>query len=125
MNKDLEQAKALLENNEEYTCAACRAGESFASEEHGIRPLMRWLNEGTDLSGASAADRIVGKAAAFLYVLLRAHGIEAIADAVVLAIRNRTDTGFCPMESAVWDISDPHEAKAALERKISEMMAKK
>ena len=98
MNKDLEQAKALLENNEEYTCAACRAGESFASEEHGIRPLMRWLNEGTDLSGASAADRIVGKAAAFLYVLLgvrtvyaplmsvparetlRAHGIEAIAE---------------------------------------------
>ena len=57
MNKDLEQAKALLENNEEYTCAACRAGESFASEEHGVRPLMRWLNEGTDLSGASAADR--------------------------------------------------------------------
>ena len=36
MNKDLEQAKALLENNEEYTCAACRAGESFASEEHGV-----------------------------------------------------------------------------------------
>ena len=56
---------------------------------------------------------------------LCAHGIEAIADAVVPAIRNRTDTGFCPMESAVWDISDPHEAKAALERKISEMMAKK
>ena len=47
MNKDLEQAKALLENNEEYTCAVCRAGESFASEEHGVRPLMRWLNEGT------------------------------------------------------------------------------
>ena len=72
MNKDLEQAKALLENNEEYTCAACRAGESFASEEHGVRPLMRWLNEGTDLSGASAADRIVGKAAAFLSDGLRA-----------------------------------------------------
>ena len=48
---------------------------------------------------------------------LCAHGIEAIADTVVPAIRNRTDTGFCPMESAVWDISDPHEAKAALERK--------
>ena len=137
MNKDLEQAKALLENNEEYTCAACRAGESFASEEHGVRPLMRWLNEGTDLSGASAADRIVGKAALGVRTVyaplmsvparetLRAHSIEAIADTVVPAIRNRTDTGFCPMESAVWDISDPHEAKAALERKISEMMAKK
>ena len=62
---------------------------------------------------------------AYLADQLRAHGIEAIADAVVLAIRNRTDTGFCPMESAVWDISDPCEAKAALERRISEMMAKK
>ena len=77
MNKDLEQAKALLENNEEYTCTACRAGESFASEEHGVRPLMRWLNEGTDLSGASAADRIVGKAAAFLYVLLGVRTVYA------------------------------------------------
>lgn len=114
MNKDLEQAKALLENNEEYTCAACRAGESFASEEHGIRPLMRWLNEGTDLSGASAADRIVGKAAAFLYVLLgvrtvyaplmsvparetlRAHSIEAIADTVVPAIRQPRGHGLLP-----------------------------
>lgn len=138
MNKDLEQAKALLENNEEYTCAACRAGESFASEEHGVRPLMRWLNEGTDLSGASAADRIVGKAAAFLYVLLGVRTVYAPAyerpprgkrcaltasrrsrTQSCPAIRNRTDTGFCPMESAVWDISDPHEAKAALERKIS------
>ena len=62
----------------------------------------------------------IGEGEAFGYAAL-----EAIADAVVPAIRNRTDTGFCPMESAVWDISDPHEAKAALERKISEMMAKK
>lgn len=143
MNKDLEQAKALLENNEEYTCAACRAGESFASEEHGIRPLMRWLNEGTDLSGASAADRIVGKAAAFLYVLLGVRTVYAPLMSVparetLARPRHRGDRGrgraghpqphghgFCPMESAVWDISDPCEAKAALERRISEMMAKK
>lgn len=143
MNKDLEQAKALLENNEEYTCAACRAGESFASEEHGVRPLMRWLNEGTDLSGASAADRIVGKAAAFLYVLLGVRTVYAPLMSVPRAgnavrSRHRGDRGrsraghpqphghgLLPMESAVWDISDPHEAKAALERKISEMMAKK
>lgn len=113
MNKDLEQAKALLENNEEYTCAACRAGESFASEEHGVRPLMRWLNEGTDLSArrrqtASSARRRLfcmycwafGRSTRrFMSVpareTLRAHGIEAIADTVVPAIRNRTDTGFC------------------------------
>lgn len=142
MNKDLEQAKALLAK-EKYTCAACRAGETFTATEHGVRPLLRWLNEKTNLAGASVADRIVGKAAAFLYVLLgvktvyaplmsvparetlQAHGIEALADTVVPAIRNRTNTGFCPMESSVWDISDPLEAKAALEKKIFEMMAKK
>ena len=142
MNKDMEQAKALLAN-EEYTCAACREGREFVAVEHGVRPLLRWLDEGTDLAGASAADRIVGKAAAFLYVLLgvravyaplmsvpaqetlRTNGIEAIADKVVPAIRNRTDTGFCPMESAVWEISDPHEAEAALRRKVSAMAARK
>ena len=63
MNKDLEQAKALLENNEEYTCAACRAGESFASEEHGVRPLMRWLNEGTDCTQPSFTRRILRQTA--------------------------------------------------------------
>lgn len=142
MKNDLEQAKELLAN-EEYTCAACRGGELFTATEHGVRPPLRWLNEGTNLTGATAADRIVGKAAAFLYVLLgvqtvyaplmsapaqetlRANGIEAIADEVVPAIRNRTNTGYCPMESSVWEITDPHEAKAALERKISELMAKK
>ena len=121
MNKDLEQAKALLENNEEYTCAACRAGESFASEEHGVRPLMRWLNEGTDLSGASAADRIVGKAAAFLYVLLgvrtvyaplmsvparetlRAHGIEAIAEIPInQKIAAACDKGMIELFDGEW-----------------------
>ena len=143
MNKDMARAKALLDNNKEYTCAACRAEREFVAMEHGIRPLLCWLDEGIDLVGASAADRIVGKAAAFLYVRLGvravyaplmsapaqetlcANGIEATADKVVPAIRNRTDTGFCPMESAVWEISDPREAELALRRKVSAMIAKK
>ena len=32
----------------------------------------------------------------------------------VEAIRNRTNTGFCPMETAVWSISDPGEALTAI-----------
>lgn len=142
MNEDMARAKALLEQ-EEYTCAACRAEREFVAVERGVCPLLRWLDEGADLAGASAADRIVGKAAAFLYVLLgvravyaplmsapametlRANGIDAAADKVVPAIRNRMDTGFCPMESVVWEISDPHEAELALRRKVSEMAAKK
>lgn len=142
MNEDMARAKALLEH-EEYTCAACRGEQELVAAEHGIRPLLRWLDEGADLAGASAADHIVGKAAAFLYVLLdvravyaplmsvpaletlRTNGIDAAADKVVPAIRNRTDTGFCPMESAVWEISDPREAESALRRRVSEMAARK
>lgn len=140
MDQDLLRAQALLAEGT-YTCAVCRAGESFTATERGVRPLLRWLDEKTDLTGASAADRVVGKAAAFLYVLLGvktvyapimsvpardtlcAAGIEVIADTVVPAIRNRTDTGFCPMESAVWSLSDPREAKAVLERRAAELAA--
>jgi hypothetical protein len=32
----------------------------------------------------------------------------------VEAIRNRTNTGFCPMETAVWNIDSPEDAPAIL-----------
>lgn len=140
MNDDLTRARALLAEGK-YTCAVCRAGACYTATERGVRPLLRWLDEKTPLAGASAADRVVGKAAAFLYVLLGvrtvyapvmsapardtlcANGIEVIAERIVPAIRNRTDTGFCPMESAVWELNDPLEAKAALERRLAELAA--
>lgn len=140
MNKELERAKALLAEGG-YTCVVCRGEETYTATERGVRPLLSWLNEGAELAGGAAADRVVGKAAAFLYVLLgvktvyapimsapardtlRSSGIEVIADSIVPAIRNRTDTGFCPMESAVWELTDPREAKAALERRLAELAA--
>ena len=141
MDREMERAKLLLAEGK-YTCVVCGEGKTFTATERGVRPLLAWLNGGAGLAGTAAADRVVGKAAAFLYVLLGvgavyaplmseparetllAGGIEAVADEIVPAIRNRTGTGFCPMESAVWEISDPQEAKAALERKNSEMAAK-
>ena len=138
MNEELKQAKALLAEGD-YTCVVCCAGKVYTATERGVRPLLGWLNDGTPLALGVAADRVVGKAAAFLYVLLgvktvyapimsapardtlRSNGIEAFADSIVPAIRNRTDTGFCPMESAVWELNDPHEAKAALERRLAEL----
>lgn len=140
MHDELERAKALLAEGK-YTCVACRGEKTLCATERGVKPLLGWLNGGEALGGAAVADRVVGKAAAFLYVLLGvrvvyapvmsvparetlcAAGIEVYADALVPAVRNRTNTGFCPMESAVWELSDPAEAKAALERKISEMNA--
>lgn len=140
MNEELQRARALLAEGK-YTCVVCCAGRTYTATERGVRPLLSWLDSGTALAGGAAADRVVGKAAAFLYVLLgvktvyapimsvpardtlRANGIETLADSTVPAIRNRTDTGFCPMESAVWELTDPCEAKAALERRLAELAA--
>lgn len=137
-NTDLEQAKALLSQGI-CTCALCKADVWRTSSERGVKPLLSWLDSREVLREFSAADKVVGKAAAFLYVLLGVkqvyapvmsrlaretlikHGIKASYDTLTDAIRNRTDTGFCPMETAVRDIEDPSEALAAIRKKAAEL----
>ena len=81
-----------------------------------------------DTCGFYAADKVVGKAAALLYCLLgvrcvygavmsdaavkvlRRNGIEAYWGRLTENIRNRTNTGLCPMEAATMHIDDPEEA---------------
>lgn len=131
MGIDAEKAKALLEQNE-YTCVLCR-GEAVSHSCHrGVRPLVDFLDSGVDYAGFSAADKVVGKATAFLYVLLGVREVYAgvLSDAAaavferygihfscgrrVPAIRNRDNTGFCPMEQATRDIQDPAQALEAV-----------
>ncbi len=106
------------------TCVITDGVRTFESRERGVSPLLAFLRSGEIPPDCVAADRVVGKAAAFLYVLLRVravqahvmsrpacevferYGIEWSADQVVEAIRNRAGTGFCPMESAVRDVTD-------------------
>ena len=139
MRTDLEKAEALLSDSE-YTCVLCKGDSVLTSTERGVKPLIGWLNSKTELNGFCAADRVVGKAAAFLYVLLGVkavyallmsegaidtltkHGIECICDQSVKAIRNRTDTDLCPMEKTVLGIEDPEEALEAIKDKIKQMM---
>lgn len=115
-----------------YTFVALNFRRRLSSKERGVKPLLRLLDNSDTLFGLDVADRVIGKAAAFLYVLLEArsirvgvisesalrvlerYGIPVRADLVVPAIRNRTDTGFCPMESAVREIEGPHEALTAI-----------
>ena len=112
---DLEQAKQRLASGE-YTCVLCREGETVTSTQRGVRPLVRWLTEGTDLRGFSAADKVVGKATAFLYCLLGVKavyarvmsksarqvlldsGIHAEQETLVEYIINRAGDGICPVE---------------------------
>ena len=135
---DLEKARELMLSGN-YTAALCRGEESMTSTKRGVKPLLDWIDEGKKLAGWTAADRVVGKAAAFLYVLLgvervwalvmstkaktvlESHGIEALCDTEVETIENRTRDGFCPMETAVWDIDDPVEAKATVIVRLREL----
>ena len=139
MNTDLERAKKLLESSG-YTCVLCKNGQVFTASQRGVRPLLDWLEGGTDLSGASTADKVVGKAAAMLYCLLgvravyagvlsqpalevlQGHGIETTFGRLVPFIENRDKTGLCPMEEATLPLSDPAEAPAAIREKLRQLL---
>ena len=135
---DLEQAERLLRQRE-CTCVLVRGKTVYESRDRGIGPLMQWLESGTDCSGFSAADKVVGRATAFLYARLgikavwaqtMSAGAVAVLDAMhiphscetqVEAILNRKKDGFCPMESAVRSVEDPDEAFRILSEKYHSM----
>lgn len=132
--QDLEQARRILTEGS-YTCVLCRDDSIHTATARGVRPLLDWLDGGLDLKGYSAADKVVGRATAFLYVLLgvkqvhalvmstpaknalEENGITALCDREVPGIINRRGDGPCPFEEAVLGISDPTEALTAIRRK--------
>ena len=134
----MENAKALLISGG-YTCVLQKGERVYTSCRRGVAPLLAHLDAGTDLQGFSAADKVVGKAAAFLYCLLgvkevwagvisqpamevlRAKGILVQYESLVSAIVNRTGDGFCPMETATLHISDPEEAVQAVRNTLQKL----
>lgn len=135
------QAQALL--NGGFTCVIYREEESYTSTERGVAPLLKWLKSDKDFNGFWAADKVVGKAAAFLYVLLGVSyvyanvisesaatvfdcfGIEYGYGHKVDAIRNRAGDGFCPMEQAVWDIAEPQTAYQKIQETLRRLKEQK
>ena len=131
MEQNLKKALDLL-NSGNYTCVVCKEDTVYTTTQRGVAPLLNWLDSGTDLKDFSAADRVVGRGAAFLYCLLgvkevyalvmsrpaaevlQSHGIPADAGTFVEGIINRTGTGPCPFEDAVMDIQDAQEALNAI-----------
>jgi len=142
MNADLNMARCILEQ-EGCTCVLCSGETVYKSSRRGVAPLMGWLESGTDLRGFSAADKVVGKATAFLYCLLgvkevyarvmseaaaqvlEQQGIPFGYDQLVPAIQNRTGDGLCPMERATMQIHDPADAPAAIRRALANLTDKK
>ena len=88
------------------------------------------------MQGGCAADKVVGKAAAYLYVLLGVEEVYATVmsegareiftlhhvafqyETLAKEIRNRTNTGLCPMEEAVKNAVNPSEALDNIRKKL-------
>ena len=133
-----EKAVRLL-REKDLTCAICGEGVEYTSTLRGVQPLLRPYEEGTRFTGCAAADRVIGKAAACLYVLLGVervyagivsrpakeifenNGIALEYDSLVELIENRTRTGLCPMETAVIELTDPQEAPGRIRKALEKL----
>ncbi len=110
------------------------------SIEKGVAPFFFAVSS-LNVKGASLADKIVGKAVAFLCVhagiasvyaqvmsnpaleVLRTNAIYAEADAMVPMILNRKKDGQCPIEKIVDTCTTAEEAFAVLKRKFEGLHA--
>ena len=136
---DIEKA---IQNLDGHSICLCRGDTVITDDGRGISPMMRFIAEGKNLTGYAAADIIVGKAAAMLFVragivsvhgnimsvsakdFLEQHGIPCSYDTLTEKIINRQGTDICPMEKTVAEIIDVNEAYEALGRRLAEMRAK-
>ena len=97
-------------------------------EGRGVSPILERLDaDPCAFEGAVVMDRIVGRAAAAIYImgkvrevvapvmsegalkLLSDHGVKASADRIVPYIVNRRKTGMCPMDEATFSLENPEE----------------
>lgn len=141
MKNNLKKAKELLKDSN-YTCVLAKKENVYTSTNRGVKPLLEWYESGISLKNYSAADKVVGKAAAFLYVLLgvtevyacvlsepakevlQNNGIRVSYKTLVPAIKNRTNTGFCPMEEATKNITTPEDAVKAVKEALKKLAEK-
>lgn len=138
MLTDVSKAKALL-SQEKCTCVLCRGDSVFLSHHRGVKPLLDFLESDHDFRGFSAADKVVGKATAFLYCLLGVtalhaqvlsqpamqvledHNIVFTYDRLVAGIRNRDNTGPCPMEKATSQVTTAQQALTAIRQALKDL----
>lgn len=125
-----------------YSCVICKGGACYSSTKRGVVPLVAWIRSGVDLRGFSVCDKIVGKAAAMLFVLagikevyavvlsqkgkdyLEQHDVHPQYSRLVPEIINREGTGPCPMEVSVRNLEEPKRALLAVEKAIAELRHK-
>jgi hypothetical protein len=129
---DSDVAKSIL-YQKELTLSIVKEGVVlFETGSHRISGFLGAIEEfGAELEGASVADRVVGKAIAFLCVyagirfvyadvlsrkakaVLKENGVPCEWKELVDTILDVNRSDVCPFEKATADISDPKKAYAA------------
>lgn len=138
MSSNLEKAIKILKDNH-FTFVAVNENNIISDDNIGIKPLMNLIENKVDLKGYSVADKVIGKAAAFLYILLNVNevyvytvskhalsifnenNVTVYYEKLVDNIINRDKTGICPMEKSVIDISEAHQALEVIRSKLLEV----
>ncbi len=138
---DIEKAINILKTQ---NCAVvlCKENKVLQKQGRGIGPVLEFIQQGEDLSGFSAADKIVGKAAAMLFSymgvsavygeVMSKHGYEYLVSKKIGVsygtltdnIVNRQGNGICPMEQTVMDIDSEPKALQELIKKRDELINK-
>lgn len=134
---DIEKATSLLTDGK--TCVLCKDNTVYESSHKGIAPMLGFIADVVPLNGFSAADKIVGKAAALLFIhagisevyaevlsksaldTLTENGVKFSYGTLCDSITNRSGTGICPMEQTVEHIDNPLTAFQALKRKYDSL----
>lgn len=122
-----------------HTLALCKGEDILTSDKRGMAPMLGWIREGRDLHGYTAADRVVGKAAAMLFVkagvceiyaqtlsksgkaFLENRGITVHYGELAEHILNRDGTDICPMERTVADVDDVDTGIARMSDKLEQL----
>lgn len=138
MHPDLERAKAALKADK-CTCILTLGTVMFKSKEKGVQPLLDWMNSGNNYMGYMIADKVVGRAAAFIDIamgiravyaevisepakeLLERNHIEVDADTVVPDILNSDKSDRCLLEKAVDGIENAGDALMPIELALIRM----
>ncbi len=128
-----------LIKEEAASCIIIKNNRIVRTEKgRGIAPIISIYESGI-LKNAYVVDKIIGKAGAMVLTLggitgcyarvmsatakrwFEEHGVAVNCELITQEIRNRNDTGMCPMEETVQYIDDEKEALSALKKKLKSL----
>ncbi len=141
--KDIELAKVKL-LDEGFALVIVKEGVVlYSSRERGIKPIYTAVSElGSELIGASLADRVIGKAAALLCKMAQFKSVytNLISDSAIKVfnennirfsyrescpfIINRRKDGMCPVEKISLNIDSGELLLPEIERFLQEVSSK-